>query len=250
MRDPINTPYQWTGQRLLFACWFAVLIAVVVVIAHPASIGILRVFIAAAIPILWLVGIVLLRRIKQLAVSVFVLGLAGILFALLPGRPIESATLRQTYTSHLRRYENAPYVWGGENRRGIDCSGLVRRALITSYTQLAITTLNPHAVRTAIDMWWHDCTARALRDRYRNFTTPLFAAPAINSITHSLLMPGDIAVTSNGCHVLAYLGDHQWIEADPGILRVVTVTVPTDNMWFTVPVHIMRWTEMTENPIR
>ncbi|MBI3986575.1 MAG: C40 family peptidase [Lentisphaerae bacterium] len=30
----------------------------------------------------------------------------------------------------LRRYEGTLYVWGGENRRGIDCSGLVRKKVI------------------------------------------------------------------------------------------------------------------------
>lgn len=54
--------------------------------------------------------------------------------------------------------------------------------------------------------------------------------------------PGDLAVTSNGIHIMAYLGDNRWIEADPGIRRVITVTVPAnENNWFRIPVNIVRW---------
>ena len=42
-------------------------------------------------------------------------------------------------------------------------------------------------------------------------------------------------------HILAYLGDRQWIEADPGVHRVITVTVPTENGWFHGPMKILRW---------
>jgi hypothetical protein len=34
------------------------------------------------------------------------------------------------------------------------------------------------------------------------------------------LRPGDLAVTTSGSHVLAYLDDNRWIEADPDIMRV------------------------------
>ncbi len=41
---------------------------------------------------------------------------------------------------------------------------------------------------------------------------------------------------------MAYLGDNRWIEADPGIGRVVIVLVPSsDNGWFRTPMKIVRW---------
>jgi cell wall-associated NlpC family hydrolase len=41
------------------------------------------------------------------------------------------------------------------------------------------------------------------------------------------LRPGDLAVTTSGSHVLAYLGQNQWIEADPDIMRVHIVDLKT-----------------------
>ena len=52
---------------------------------------------------------------------------------------------------------------------------------------------------------------------------------------------GDLAVTADGVHVLAYLGDRTWIEADPTAHEVVEVTLPTSNAWFHVPVVFVRW---------
>lgn len=163
---------------------------------------------------------------------------------ILPGRAVDPARLNAEYLTQLERYDGTPYVWGGENGRGIDCSGLVRRALINSHVRVSLTTMNPRSLRAGLDLWWHDCSAKALGDQYRDFTVPLFSARSINSITNSLLMPGDIAVTHDGVHVLAHLDGQNWIEADPGISKVVTLSVPTDNVWFTVPVNVMRWTHM------
>ena len=67
---------------------------------------------------------------------------AGFLF---PGREHDSRTTRE-YVTELLRYEGAKYIWGGENWLGIDCSGLVRSALITANYKLGILTLNPRLV--------------------------------------------------------------------------------------------------------
>ena len=44
-------------------------------------------------------------------------------------------------------------------------------------------------------------------------------------------------MTFNGVHVLAYIGNKTWIEADPNI----EVKTPARNAWFNMPVHVMRW---------
>ena len=50
-------------------------------------------------------------------------------------------------------------------------------------------------------------------------------------------------MTANGVHIMAFLGGLQWIEADPGVGRVITATVGQDvNSWFGLPMRIMRWT--------
>ncbi len=45
--------------------------------------------------------------------------------------------------------------------------------------------------------------------------------------------------TTNGVHVLAYLGNGKWIQADPGIGAVATLVGRTDdNGWFRAPVTV------------
>ena len=57
----------------------------------------------------------------------------------------------------------------------------------------------------------------------------------------SLLIPGDLAVTEDGVHVLAYLGGSEWIEADPQLNGVVRLSAPSENPWFGVEVRVVRW---------
>ena len=53
---------------------------------------------------------------------------------------------------------------------------------------------------------------------------------------------GDLAVTDGGAHILAYAGDGQWIQADPGIASVATLDGRLDkNTWFKVNVTMHRW---------
>ena len=94
----------------------------------------------------------------------------------------------------------------------------------------------------AVELWWFDCSAKALMNNYRDFTKSRFQAESINKLDHNKLEPGDFAVTVDGVHTLVYLGNKQWIEADPGIGKVITVTVPVENNgWFDLPVQILSW---------
>src|SRR5438876_10081891 len=86
----------------------------------------------------------------------------------------------------------------------------------------------------------------ALRDEYRHQTQRLFSVPSTNSLDHSKILPGDVAVTVSGVHTMAYLGDKTWIEADPGVKRVIRVSVPARNPWFEQPVYIVRWSTLDE----
>jgi hypothetical protein len=61
-------------------------------------------------------------------------------------------------------------------------------------------------------------------------------------MSYAGLVPGDLAVTTSGIHILAYAGDEQWIQADPGIGAVATLSGRTaDNRWFDTPVTTHRW---------
>lgn len=172
----------------------------------------------------------------------------GIIFILLPGQRANPAALRDDYIHSLRGYEGVRYIWGGENRLGIDCSGLVRAGLINSTGKQAVQSLNPSLLRYAAGLWWQDCSAMALSEEYRQRTKKLFKAPSINAIEASQLQPGDLAVTDDGLHVMAFLGGSEWVEADPDIKRVLIITAPSTNIWFDTPVILMRWRILTESP--
>ena len=141
-------------------------------------------------------------------------------------------------------------MWGGENGLGIDCSGLVRRALVLALWQEGLWSFNPRLAREAIVLWWHDASARELAGDYRGQTRFLFASSSIMDLDSARLMPGDLAVTSDGVHVLAYLEGGQWIEADPGLGRVVTLHADNKahdvNTWLKEPVNIVRWRRLTD----
>jgi hypothetical protein len=132
-------------------------------------------------------------------------------------------------------------VWGGENRIGIDCSGIVRCGWTDANLRYGIRTANPEPVRQAIRIWWQDCSAKELGEGYRDRTHLLIAPTTLNSVEYGLLHPGDVAVTTSGVHTLAYLGDRQWIEADPNAMGIVTLQAPNSNIWCSVPMKILRW---------
>jgi hypothetical protein len=170
-----------------------------------------------------------------------------ILFPVLPGHAVNAEQLRAHYLHSLNIYEGTTYTWGGENQQGIDCSGLVRKGFICANLKQGLLTLNGTQIREACSLWWYDSSALAMRDQYRGKTILQFKAPDINSLDHSRLLPGDIAVTESGVHTLVFIGETTWMQADPGRGAVQYEYVPvTDNGYFTMPVHILRWELLNE----
>ena len=93
-----------------------------------------------------------------------------------------------------------------------------------------------------VEQWWFDASAKALGQGHRDYTVPLGLQGTIEEMDYSELEPGDLAVTTNGVHVLAYAGDGKWVQADPGIGAVATLDGRSDeNGWFESPVTIHRW---------
>jgi NlpC/P60 family len=223
--------------------WYALWPLTALLLLYPINNSVTRTGLLAALAGIW-VGLICLFWSKKI-VRISALTITGILalLFLLPGRNIEVEKLRETYVQSLKIYEGTRYVWGGENRLGIDCSGLVRKGLIVANYRAGLATLNPALLREGLSLWWHDCSAKALGEDYRGRTRRLFSANSINEFDASKILPGDIAVTSNGVHTLAYLGDLTWIEADPHEQRVIQVHVPTKNAWFSEPVNLVRWSE-------
>jgi hypothetical protein len=167
---------------------------------------------------------------------------AVLVFLMLPGGSYDPNALRREYVRCLLSYRGTLYVWGGGSRLGIDCSGLVERGLIDADIEQAAATLNPRLARAGLSLWWHNRSARALGEGYRGDTTPLREEPSLDKANYSVIEPGDLAVLSDGVHVLAYVGSRTWIEADPAAMRVVLARSPRDkDYYFNSPIRLMRW---------
>lgn len=117
-------------------------------------------------------------------------------------------------------YEGVGYVWGGESARGIDCSGLVRRAYIDAALHTAFTRGSPAHLRRAMHWWWSDTTAREFETAPPVSGERIGVLPNLRGNMPDTLRPGDLAIVTSGAHVLLYLGEHRWIQADPSAHRV------------------------------
>jgi len=179
---------------------------------------------------------------KPLRVAALILPLLAAIPFILTGGKIDANELRQDYVRRMAEFEGTKYFWGGESSRGIDCSGLPRRALRDALLAYGARHFNGRAFRGYVEQWWFDASAKALGEGYRNYTSPVGITGTIHEMDYRDLAPGDLAVTTSGVHVLAYAGDGRWIQADPGIRAVVTLDGRTgDNGWFLTPVTTHRW---------
>lgn len=225
--------------------WIVTVVLVLVlagIAAFPVSNFATRALSVALVLALWLLITALSWRflVARVVHALLAIGVAVVLMA--PGCGTDDAGLADSYATELVRYRGTRYVWGGENRLGIDCSGLVRSALINAAISRGVASANPSLVRFGLSLWWHDRTARELGEGFRGETVMVTTAPSINAAPPTELRVGDLAVTASGVHVLAYLGNGTWIEADPGALKVLEIQVPEpSNSWFNVPVKIVRW---------
>ncbi len=233
---------KYNPESIFKSLWISVFILTVFIWFYPINISILRYFLVLALPFLLCGLSFFIWKRKSIRFLPFVIALIIIVFISIPGRTGDKGRLRIQYVKCLVKYEGVRYIWGGETILGIDCSGLVRKGLIDALFQEGIKTLNSALIRNSLYLWWNDCSAKSLKEGYRNFATPLFDAESVNSIKLGQLEMGDIAVTSDGIHVLAYLGNNEWIEADPGIRKVIKAETPVKgNAWFDVRVKILRW---------
>ena len=243
MRDASN----YRRAALLWSIWAGALLILILLAGYPVSYRVTRLGSVALAGFLWMGLIVLTWRVRAISVILLVISTAAALIACWPSqKPVNREQLRTQYVEKLQRMDGVRYVWGGENSRGIDCSGLVRRGMIDALLAQGVAQAEPAMFRRAAGYWWNDCTAAGLGEGFRNLTVPVLETPALNEVDHSDLEPGDLAVTRSGVHVMAYLGNQTWIEADPDVGRVIVVRAPaSENRWFATPMKIVRWRLLT-----
>lgn len=228
-------PYRWL--RL-------VPITVALLSFYPVRTGTTRLLLLCGLVALWMIALVIFRQRRNVLMTL--LAGAGLITAVafLPGRMTDPAGLRAEYVRSLQDFKGTAYIWGGENAIGIDCSGLIRCGWMDANLRIGLRTLNPHLIRQAARIWWQDCSAQELSAGYRDRTRFAGMTTAINRLDYAYLQTGDVVVTESGVHTLAYLGDRNWIEADPRAGAVITLQAPVaGNPWFEEPIKIIRWRE-------
>jgi hypothetical protein len=235
-------------MRIVRRIWTWCAILLTLVLLFPISTRTTRVLTVIGIALVWGGALLMCKR-RRVALTLLLL-ISVVLFSLflMPGRNTDASALRADYCRGLQLYTGDRYIWGGEGCFGIDCSGLIRKGLVWGQFINGARTMNGRPLRNAITLWWHDCSAKELLAGFRGWTRVLSTSSSINGADQSALLPGDLAVTTGGAHILAYLGKATWIEADPMIGKVVKVSVPTDNPWFNRPVVFIRWSWLEDQP--
>lgn len=220
------------------------LVALVVVLMSsfiPVHVRVVQLLFLASVFGAWFGFLLLLWNHKNLK-RAMLLPMLTVIPLLLPGGKINEDELRHDYVANMVRYEGTKYEWGGEGSMGIDCSGLPRRAFRDALLAYGVRHFNGRALRAYLEHWWFDASARALAAGYRDYTRPIGISGTVRGMENGGLAPGDLAVTANGVHVMAYVGDGRWIQADPGAGKVVTLDGHTaDNGWFRAPITTHRW---------
>jgi len=227
------------SRSAMIALWLVGFIALIILAIIPESFGVMRISQIALCVFSIAVPAVIWRKSKWALATVSAMTVAILLITILPN---DRAPRASTYRDSLLAYDGTAYVWGGENSFGVDCSGLLRRAYVRACVIDSVFSFRPTLLKEAFHVWWRDCSARELRDGYSGRTAKSSIRGTVNDMSPKHLLIGDMAITSNGVHCLAYLGQETWIEADPALMRVVTKSAPDSAFeWFSADVVIVRW---------
>jgi hypothetical protein len=229
-------------RRLILLLTLGSVVALVLLNLDPVSTRAHRLVILCSLAGVCFGPLLLLWRYQAARVVFIALPILLLAPFLLPGKDIERKPLRDDYLKRIVSYEDIGYHWGGESRRGIDCSGLPRKALRDSLFSQGLRTRNGRCTRLFLKHWWNDASAKALAEAYLDYAVPTGEKGTIVTMGYDSLEPGDLAVTEDRRHVLIFLGEENWIQADPAANRVTMTNGRTgDSGWFGVPVTMHRW---------
>ncbi|OPZ87646.1 MAG: outer membrane lipoprotein [Firmicutes bacterium ADurb.Bin419] len=231
--------------KTLYIITVALTIGTILLAINPINRRSTNLLFIGAILALYTCFIVLSWKNKILRLILFILPVILLSLLTINGPEIDKEVIRSEYVKALIKYEGTKYVWGGETSLGIDCSGLVRRGLIDTYIRLGFLNISPQYIRKGIYLWYNDLSAEAIGNEYANRTVKVFSNQVLNDLDYEKIKEGDIMVTENGVHAMAYIGNREWIQADPSEQKVIIEKAPDDNnTWYKVPSKILRWKDL------
>jgi len=161
------------SHRQILICTLGAFAGVVVILINPVNSKLPNLAFLVCVFSTWTGLSILTWKWKPVRMVVMTLPLLFLFPVLLPGDEIDVEELRQDYVRRMDGFEGTKYHWGGESYRGIDCSGLPRRALRDALLAYGVKNVNGRALRGFIEQWWFDASAKALGEGYRGYTIPL-----------------------------------------------------------------------------
>ena len=217
--------------RLLLILGFVALLGLVVLLLNPVRNTVTRlgILLCVLVPL----GLAICQTWKTWQIGkatlVVVVGCLGWGMATLKFTPLP----RDVFARSLKGYLETPYVWGGETKNGIDCSGLIRMAMRDAY-------FSQGQFGAAMRIWFFDSAAKDLAVKYQSVLEPIGQSPSIAELDSETIPIGSVAVTDKGVHTLAYLGNGHWIQASPDdrIVNIKPASAP--DSWFGRPVFLFR----------